>query len=165
MLPAKKTHATFLAEGFNRTDAKSDFRNENNFGEDLCRWLIQQFQRFPDLSVAASPEPEDWGWRMDVALALDHGSIGIGAHAVMAGHGEIDGRLCFWDPPKPKRALLPFRRQRFADFNHGIENCTRAVLSKLQQILSKAPAVSRVHWHDEDNFMAGNQEDWSPEPL
>ena len=164
-----KTHVTFLAEGFNLTESKPDFINENNFGEDLCRWLIQQVQLFPDLSVAESPEQEDWGWPIDLALGEHHGSICVGAYAVTAGDGLRDGLrdgwLCCWDPREPKRPLLPFRRKRFADFNHGVENCTRVVLSNLQEILSKDSAISQIHGHDEHNFRAGNEEEWSAAPL
>ncbi len=95
-----KNHVTFLADGFNQTEQRPNFINDGNFGEDLAHWLIAEFKKFEDTSAEPEPLQEDWGWWVFVSTGQVCGSIGLGAYVVGTSHGDQDGWMCFWDPPK-----------------------------------------------------------------
>ena len=53
--------AHFHSTAFNCTEPRDYFINECCFGDDLCRWLIQQLHA-QGIQTAADPSQEDFGW-------------------------------------------------------------------------------------------------------
>ena len=51
----------FRSLAFNMTEPRDHFINECCFGDDLCRWLIEQF-RSRGIETDDTPAQEDFGW-------------------------------------------------------------------------------------------------------
>ena len=160
-----KTYVTFLSEGFNQTEQKPNFINDGNFGEDLAHWLIAEFKKFEDISSDPEPLQEDWGWWVFVSTGQFSGSIGLGSYVVGTSHGDQDGWLCFWDPPKKKKPFLFFGKTKADQSNHQIEEVSKKILLRFHDILSESARVSQIRWHDETDFMNGKEDNWSAKPF
>ena len=160
-----KTHVTFLADGFNQTEQKPNFINDENFGEDLAHWLIAEFKKFEDISADPEPLQEDWGWWVFISTGQFSGSIGLGSYVVGTSHGDQDGWLCFWDPAKKKKPFLFFGKTKADQSNHQIEELYKENLLRFHDILSESPRISQIRWHDETDFMKGKEDSWSSIPF
>ncbi|MFN6129282.1 MAG: hypothetical protein ACK6DC_20790 [Planctomycetota bacterium] len=160
-----KNHVTFLADGFNQTEPKPNFINDGNFGEDLAHWLIAEFKKFEDISADPEPLQEDWGWLVFVSTGQFTGNIGLGFYVVGTSQGDQDGWLCVWDPPKKKKPFLLFRKTKADQSNHQIEEISKKILLRFHDILSESPRISQIRWHDETDFMQGNEDNWSAKPF
>jgi hypothetical protein len=160
-----KTHVTFLAEGFNQTERKPNFINDGNFGEDLAQWIIAEFNKFDDIPADTEPLQEDWGWRVFVSTKLCSGNIGLGCYQVETTSGEKDGWMCFWDAPKKKKPFLFFGKSKAEESNMHIEDASRMILLRFHDIISASSRFSQIRWHDETDFMKGNEDNWAPKPL
>ncbi|MFN9713654.1 MAG: hypothetical protein ACK57G_07665 [Planctomycetota bacterium] len=160
-----KNHVTFLADGFNQTEPKPNFINDGNFGEDLAHWLIAEFKKFEDISADPEPLQEDWGWLVFVSTGQFTGNIGLGFYVVGTSQGDQDGWLCVWDPPKKKKPFLLFRKTKADQSNHQIEEISKKILLRFHDIHSESPRISQIRWHDETDFMQGNEDNWSAKPF
>lgn len=56
-----KTEVHFQSDAFNSTQPKDHFVNPDCYGDDVCRWLIQELRR-RDIRTDDEPLPEDFGW-------------------------------------------------------------------------------------------------------
>jgi hypothetical protein len=95
-----KTHVTFLAEGFNQTEHKPNFINDDNFGEDVAQWIIAKLKNHRDISADPEPVQEDCGWLLQISTDQFSGDIGLGSYQVGTSTGEKHGWLCFWKAPR-----------------------------------------------------------------
>jgi hypothetical protein len=57
-----RSHVTFKAPRFNRTEVHPHFINECCFGEDCIAWLIAEL-RARGWTDVTEPWQEDWGWQ------------------------------------------------------------------------------------------------------
>jgi hypothetical protein len=57
-----KTEVEFRSRAFNRTAPKQYFINECCFGDDVCRWLIEQLRSRGISVMENDPGQEDFGW-------------------------------------------------------------------------------------------------------
>lgn len=159
-----KNHVTFLADGFNLTETKPNFINDDNFGEDLAQWLIAEFNKHRDFSADPEPIQEDWGWLIQISTDQFSGHIGLGPYEVGTTDGEIYGWMCFWEAPKKKKPLLFFGKAKADEYNVRIPEASEKILRRFHAIISESPIISQIRWHDESDFMNGNEDNWSPMP-
>jgi hypothetical protein len=159
-----KTHVTFLADGFNLTETKPNFINDGNFGEDVAQWIIAEFNKHSDISADPEPLQEDWGWLIQVSTDQFSGHIGLGSYQVGTSNGEKDGWLCFWEAPKKKEPFLFFGKAKADEYNARIPEASEKMLRRFHAIISASSIISQIRWHDESDFMNGNEDKWSPMP-
>jgi hypothetical protein len=160
-----KNHVTFLAEGFNQTEQKPNFINDDNFGEDLALWMIAEFNKFKDISADPEPLQEDWGWWVFVSTENYTGHIGLGSYEVGTPDGQKDGWMCFWDTPKKKKPFLFFGKGKADEYNTRIQEASKKIIMRSHDIISASPRFSRIRWHDEADFMKGNEDSWTSIPY
>ncbi|WP_216918995.1 hypothetical protein [Synechococcus sp. CCAP 1479/9] len=160
-----KTHVTFLAEGLNQVEPKKNFINDSNFGEDMAQWIIDGFNKSGDVSADPEPLQEDWGWRVYVSTDGFSGNIGLGSYVVGTSSGDHDGWVCFWDKPKWKKPFLFFGRAKADEYNKRVEESSVKIILRFHGILCASQRISQIRWHDEADFLKGNEESWTPKPL
>src|SRR5256885_83320 len=87
-----RTEVHFKSDSFNSTQPKDYFINEGCFGDDVCRWLIQEL-RSRGLQTDAKPSQEDFGWYFSFRLNGNDYCFIIGYRP---GAGQFEGDWFGW---------------------------------------------------------------------
>ena len=151
MNPAPRTMVTFKSTAFNTSEPKDSFINACCFGDDLCRWLMQQLQA-QGIETAGEPGQEDFGWY----FTFQAGGV---EHCFVVGYqpgdddegawiGQIERHVGFW------RSLLGGRQ-------HGIlPEATQAI----HQALVSSDCIRALRWHVERGAAASHEDAGAEEP-
>jgi hypothetical protein len=160
-----KTYATFVADKFNQKERLPNFINDDNFGEDLAQWIIAKLSLADDISVDPDPLQEDWGWLVNVSVGQVSGHIGLGAYQVETPEGVKDGWMCFLKMPKNRKPSLLLNKAESDEYNSRIQEVSEKILQGFNTILSNSPSISQIRWHNEADFLTGNEDDWTASPF
>jgi hypothetical protein len=63
-----RTCVTFNSAVFNTTQTKDYFINPGCFGDDVCKWLTEEF-RANGVETDKGPDQEDFGWYFNSNMA------------------------------------------------------------------------------------------------
>lgn len=160
-----KTYVTFLADRFNQKERRPNFINDDNFGEDLAQWIIAKLSQESDILADSDPLQEDWGWLVYVSVDQVSGHIGLGAYQVETLEGVNDGWMCFLEMPRNKKPSLLLNKAKADEYNFQIQVASRKILQAFNAILRNSPSISQIRWHNEADFLSGNEDNWAPSPL
>jgi len=131
-----KTEVHFQSAAFNTTQPKDSFINRNSFGDDVCRWVIEEL-RAGGIQIDDEPGQEDFGWY--VAFWVD-GAKHFFIVGFQPGDDGASGQWLGW----LERAGL--FRALVGGSKRGIS--PRAV-EAIDSILSSSPDVRSVSWHEQ----------------
>lgn len=135
-----RTYVTFKSAVFNVAQPKDNYYHPNNFGDDLARWLMDGLEQ-RGYRVGEGLDQEDHGWYFTYW-------IGDQAYEFIVGY-RGDGEWLGW--VERKVALLP---SLLGGRKRGVQpDATRAI----EAVLSSAPEIRAMHWHFEDDLVAGNK--------
>lgn len=160
-----KTYVTFFADRFNQKERQPGFINDDNFGEDLAQWIIAKLSQADDVSADPDPLQEDWGWLVYVSVGHVSGHIGLGTYQVETSEGMKDGWMCFLEMPRNKKPSLLLNKAKADEYNFRIQGASEKILRDFNAILSSSPSISQIRWHDESDFLSGNEDNWTLSPL
>lgn len=139
----QKTVVTFESSNFNNKEPRSYFINPCCFGDDVGKWLGEEFEQRGH-ETADDPGQEDFGWYIDVSVAGHW-------HCFVIGFSEGDesdpGQWVIWI----ERAK-GFWSSVFGGRNSGI---TSEAIAALDEILADAKSqgtISNVKWHVKKEF-------------
>ena len=148
-----RTVGTFQTPAFNMTERRDYFINDGCYGDDVSRWLIEQF-RFRGIQVDAEPGQEDFGWYFgfyvgdtDYQFVMSHRPAGGSEPGVWIGWLERKAGLI--------GSMLGARRRGLK--SDGVNT--------LQSVLSTLPEVSDIRWHRRQDFDAGKEDLGHAQPV
>jgi hypothetical protein len=147
-----RTLVTFHSSAFNTTESKPYFINPECFGDDVAKWLIARL-RSAGVKTDAEPGQEDFGWYFNFAVGEDPHTCVIGLRET---DDDTDRDWIMWI--ERGRGLLG---SIFGGRKRGI---APAAVTLIHSVLSAAPEVDRIRWHEQDDFQAGREDAGSPEP-
>jgi len=135
-----RTEVHFRSDAFNRTEPKDYFINDCCFGDDVCRWLIQQL-RARGLRTADEPSQEDFGWY----FTFHAGEV---EHSFVLGLSQTDTPGdTFW------RGWLERPAGFFASIlgraEHGIH---QAACDAIHDALTRSGQIRTISWHVPDDL-------------
>jgi hypothetical protein len=159
------TYVTFVADRFNQKERRPNFINDDNFGEDLAQWIIAKLSQVNDILADPDPLQEDWGWLVYVSVDQVSGNIGLASYQVETPEGIKDGWMCFLEMPKNKKPSLLLNKAKADEYNCRIQEVSEKILRDFNAILSSSPSISQIRWHNESDFMSGNEDNWTVSPL
>jgi hypothetical protein len=160
-----KNHVTFFADRFNQKKQQPSFIDADIFGKDLAQWIIAKLSQADDISADPDPLQEDWGWLVFVSVDQVPGHIGLGAYQIETFEGIKDGWLCFLEMPKNKKPSLLLNKAKADEYNFRIQEVSEKILRAFNIILGNSPSISQIRWHNEADFMMGNEANWTSSPL
>lgn len=131
-----RTVAIFKSRQFNLTQSRPYFLNEESFGDDLGRWLINRFRSL-GLKCDEEPSQEDFGWYF--AFELD----GSAYRAVI---GNIAREMWFVSLER----VSGIARSIFGRSTVGAD-----AVSLLHRILGTAAEIHDLRWLDWSDFKRG----------
>jgi hypothetical protein len=160
-----KDHVTFISSAFNLTEVKENFINDCCFGEDLANWLITTLkEQQPDAEVEPEPLQEDWGWWVFVSFNGQHANIGLGPYTIDT-VDACNGWMCFVEAKKPgfslKHLFSPKAKQEAQEKAAAAKNLACLALHKA---LSTSDKFTEIRWHEEERFLKGDEDHWTPTP-
>ena len=130
-----RTEVHFRSEAFNNSEPKDYFINECCFGDDVCRWLIQQL-RSRGFRTADEPDQEDFGWYFTFFAGDAEHSFVIG---LSAGDTPDD---TFW------RGWLERHRGLIGSMFGGRERgISQAACDAIHDTLSSSDQIHSISWH------------------
>jgi hypothetical protein len=143
---ASRTVVTFTSSDFNTTEPRDYFINRCCYGDDLAKWLIEQFKN-QGVETNEEPGQEDFGWYVIFSVhAMPHCFV----FSFRPPDGAEDGRWIGWVERTGALRTLLGRRTKDVD--------TSAV-EALHRILMAAPVIHDVRWHSQPDFDRGNEDD------
>ena len=153
MKQSLRTHVTFVTDLFNIEEEKEYVINPNCFGDDLAQWLIDRL-RLALTKIDPEPTQEDWGWCFSASINQRNFLIGIGAYK---------------DEDTPSTWLV-FIESRLSWLSKKLrgqsdDSDLLALARELDRALNSEPRISGIRWHLKENFVRGNEDDWSPHPI
>ena len=131
-----KTDVAFHTTGFNCTEPRDHFINAGCFGDDVCKWLIEQL-RARGVATADEPGQEDFGWYFTfTAGGAEHCFVvGFQPNEPLKGDrwlGSIERHVGLLG------SLLGGRRR-------GI---SPAAVEAIDGVLKSSPQIRNVVWHE-----------------
>jgi hypothetical protein len=73
--------------------------------------------------------------------------------------------MCFLKMPKNRKPSLLLNKAESDEYNSGIHEVSEKILQDFNAILSNSPSISQIRWHNEADFLTGNEDDWAASPL
>lgn len=64
----QNSYVTFAADGFNTSEPKDYYINSNCYGDDVGKWLLEEFQKQKILYEKDGPDQEDFGWYVNFSV-------------------------------------------------------------------------------------------------
>jgi hypothetical protein len=147
-----RTLVTFFSSAFNTTESKPYFINPECFGDDVARWMIARL-RAAGVSTDDEPGQEDFGWYFNFAVDEEPHTCVIGLREV---EGETERDWIVW--VERGRGFLG---SIFGGRKRGI---APAALTAVHSVLSAAPEIRGIRWHEPSDFEAGREDAASSEP-
>lgn len=147
-----RTIVTFHSSAFNTAESKPYFINPGCFGDDLARWLRA---RFREAGVTTDEEPgrEDFGWYLNFATPEEPHTCVVG---LRPGEADREPEWVLWI--ERTRGLMG---SMFGGRRRGI---APSAITLLHRVLSNAPDVAALRWHEQHDFDAGREETASVVP-
>jgi hypothetical protein len=146
-----RTIVTFTSAVFNSTEQKPYFINPCCFGDDVARWLIEQFR---ERGIAADEEPgqEDFGWYVTLRTNdIAHWFL----FSFRPSDGIDDGKwIGFVERCGFIRGLL----------GRGATTVDRSAVDTIHRILTTSSNIENVRWHLRRDFDRGNEAAGQPAP-
>ncbi len=148
----ERTLVTFRSSAFNTTEEHADFINPGTYGDDLARWLIVQLA---ERGFAADPDPgqEDFGWYIKTRIDNQRYCFVVGYRP--GDQGE-QGDWIVWIERDPG-----FLGSVLGGRSRGVRP---AAMRALHTILSAAPEIGDIRWHERADFDAGKEELGAAQP-
>jgi hypothetical protein len=142
---------TFVSDAF-RQQPNED--GEPYFlGEDVAAWLsatLSQDERLKSSSIT-EPFEEDWGWAILASLNGRRFLVGIGERPI----NNQPAWICFVN------STLPFYRKWFGACDDAER---QSLCQSIHRALSSHAQIQHVRWHDEQDFMRGDEDSWRSTP-
>ena len=146
MSEATRTLVTLETNKFNTTDPKEYFINPGCFGDDLCMWMIGQFQ-IVGIECDAEPQQEDFGWYFNFRIGKERYRIVIGFRPADGSDPAVwilwlERAVTFWSG-------IFGKNERITDVN---------VVRRIDEVLDRMDGVSNIQWHLKADFERGDEE-------
>jgi hypothetical protein len=146
-----RTVVTFTSSGFNTTEPKQYFINPCCYGDDLAKWLIEQF-KIQGIDTDEKPGQEDFGWYVIFSVnRMPHCFVFSFRPSEDGGGGEWIGWV------ERCGALRTFLGRRTNDVHSS-------AVQAIHQTLTAAPIIQDVRWHLQRDFDHGNEAGSQPSP-
>lgn len=143
-MKAERTITTFQSSSFNVKEAKDYFMNQDNFGDDLARWLSEQLEK-RNIRIKRDdefPGQEDFGWFFNCQIDGDDYCIVVGHH--------FDSQTFEWVTWIERKCGLIKSlfggRKKDIDFR---------VPQTIHEVLSSSDTISHIRWHRQIDFDQG----------
>jgi hypothetical protein len=151
---AIRRNVIFKSNAFNTTEQRESFVNEDCFGDDLARWLIEEL-RARGYEVLEEPGAEDFGWYLKFVAGGKRYCFVI---SFCPAYGETEGRwMCTMELAGflgvMKGALIGGR-------NRGIS--TEAVQA-VHSILISSPEIRELRWFSDADYKV--EQNGQTEPI
>jgi hypothetical protein len=144
MSTAAWTIVTFTSSDFNTTEPKDYFINTCCFGDDVARWLIDQFKG-QGIDTDEKPGQEDFGWYVIFSVnAMPHCFVFSFRPSDDSGGGQWIGWV------ERCGALRTFLGRR-------TKNVDSSAVEVIHRTLTSAPIIHDVRWHSQREFDRGNE--------
>lgn len=152
MSAAKRTLVTFQSDKFNTTKSQEYFINPGCFGDDLCKWLIEQLTAE---GIQCDPEPgqEDFGWYFNF-------SIGDAKYCLVCGFRPAE-------ESDPDTWIVWIERSAgfiASIFGARDKNIQDGAAREIHRVLAKSSDISNIRWHLKKDFDRGNEDAGSSSP-
>ena len=131
------THVEFRSDLFPPYPREEEETNPGRFGKRLGEFLVAGLRKAG--LACKDPQPEDWGWRIDVQNDAFPLWIGVGVYEEYP-----DGFLCFIEPHEATIRKL-FKK---IDARGPIE----ALKQAMDKALTAEPGIRDVKWATHDEF-------------
>lgn len=159
-----RTHATFLAVGFNTNAAGAHSGSGTTFGEDLALRLSHGMREAGH--YARAPYCEDWGWCVEFEVLGQRHWLGVGPrNRVMkllsegapeaVDHARAQDWLCFVERSWSLRSITNPVRAR---------QVTAEATVAVHEVLTEMPEVTGILWHHQADFDAGDESQGATQP-
>ncbi|MFA6208279.1 MAG: hypothetical protein WCT03_06560 [Candidatus Obscuribacterales bacterium] len=147
---------TFESKEFNTTEPQEHFINDCCYGDDFCKWLIDELKK-KGIECDSEPGQEDFGWYFNF-------SVNKVTYCLVCGF-----RLAEENPETEKQETATsngdwiiwiersagFMSSLFGGRNKGID---AAVPRLIHSTLSAHPAITNIRWHKKKDFDAGRED-------
>jgi hypothetical protein len=154
MKSALRSLVTFKSESFNTSESKPYFFNPYCFGDDVCRWLIQEL-RLKGVKTDDQPECEDFGWYFVFHVTNVPHCFVVGYR-----HGSFDEADGIWIGWIERHVGLI--RSICGGRNRGIRP---EAMSAIHDVLVDSEQICEIRWHYQGEFDAGIENKGTREPL
>jgi|SRR5438067_6780813 len=139
MPSAVKSVVTFVSDAFNNSEPREYFINDCCYGDDVCKWLIQQLRKNGN-DIDETPGQEDFGWYFNYVAS------GI-PHCFVLGHRPGDQNEVAiwigWIERRRRLASILLRRDREIELKAA---------QAIHEVLSTLPVIRQLRWHLKSNF-------------
>ena len=140
-----RTIVTFQSDRFNNTESHEYFMNAHCFGDDVCKWMIEQLEK-NGIKCDAEPGQEDFGWYFNF-------SVDDKKHCfVCSFRWPDDDHHGIWIGWIERSVSLI--SSLFGGRERGIDPMA---LRKIHELLARTPGISDVRWHHKSEFDRGNE--------
>jgi hypothetical protein len=130
-----RTHLEFASTEFPAYEGEDEEVNPGRFGKRLAEWLATTLPAHG--FTVTGIDPEDWGWRVELANETFPLWIGCGNYE------EFDnGFLCFIEPSKP------FVRKWLSKIDTS--STVERLASALEAAVRQRGEISRLRWWSDD---------------
>lgn len=165
MSEARRNLITFQSKEFNSTVPQEHFINDCCYGDDICKWLIEELTR-KGVDCDKEPGQEDFGWYFNFSV---NKVVYCLVCAFRLGEGEDQEQEK--DQEKKEEAASSeaengdwiiwiersagFMASLFGARNKGLDE---AVPKLIHSTLSANPAITNIKWHRKKDFDAGRED-------
>lgn len=141
-----RTLVTFQTEKFNTTTDRDYFINPGCFGDDLCKWLIEQLTA-DGIKCDAQPGQEDFGWYFNFSVDDE----------------EYCWVCAFRPADETEPGIWIGWIEKATGFLAGIfggreKNIQRSASLEIHKVLVNSSEISNIRWHIRADFERGNED-------
>ena len=145
-----RTIVTFESDAFNTNESRDYFLNENCYGDDLARAIIEQLRAQGSL-CEPEPDQEDFGWYLTFEAA--------GSHQLVLGYRPDTDDSGTW---------IGWVERNLGIVGSLLGQRRRAVRAEataaLHEALTAMPSIRNVRWHTMTAFDAGRESEGTASP-
>lgn len=144
-----RTVVTFTSSAFDTTEPKDYFVNPCCFGDDLAKWLIEQFKHHR-IAVDEEPGQEDYGWYVTFR------ANGTPHWFLFSFRSSPDGGewIGFVERSGFFRSLM----------RRSAKDVEASAVKTIHLMFNAAPIIHNLRWHFRRDFDLGNEAQGQPEP-
>lgn len=169
---------TFQSKEFNTTEPQEHFINDCCYGDDFCKWLIEELSK-KGVECDKEPGQEDFGWYFNFAVnkvtyclvcgfrlneepeKKDEKTEAAGNADDSADNSADDGDYSHGDWIIWIERSAGFMASLFGGRNKGIDE---AVPRLIHSTLAAHPAITNIRWHKKKDFDSGREDLAIPNP-
>lgn len=141
---AQRTVVTFQSLRFNNKEPRPYFINPCCFGDDVGRWLIDEFKKRGH-EPKDEPGQEDFGWYIDVCVGGLWHCFVIGSS--QSDQDDLEGEWVIW-----LERAKGFWSSIFGGRERGISPDAIAALEEILKTAVREGTISNVKWHRKGEF-------------